>query len=101
MNIEDLNEIFKDVDKNMKRIAETMFGDFIYEIDQLETIKKEIDKIGIPKSKGEAEKKRYFIKEYSDISQRHDSKIKIFLSTLNKADAGEESNLVKILKGFE
>ena len=78
-----------------------MFPDFIYEIEQIELLKTEIKKIEIPKSKAQAEKKRYLNKEYSDISQRHDSKIKIFLSTLNKSDVGEESNLVKLLKGFE
>lgn len=101
MNIDELNEIFKNTDENMKKVVQSMFPDFIYEIEQLGLLKPEIEKIGIPTSKAQAEKKRYLIKEYSDISQRHDSKIKIFLSTLNKSDVGEESNLVKLLKGFE
>lgn len=101
MNIEELNDIFKNVDENMRKVIQTMFPDFISEIDQLNLLKPEIAKIGVPKSKSQAEKKRYLIKEYNDISQRHDSKIKIFLSALNKADAGEESNLVKLLKEFE
>lgn len=101
MNIDELNEIFKNTDENMKKVVQSMFPDFIYEIEQIELLKTEIKKIEIPKSKAQAEKKRYLNKEYSDISQRHDSKIKIFLSTLNKSDVGEESNLVKLLKGFE
>lgn len=100
MKREELNEIFKDVDPKIKMMLETMFSDFLYEVDQLEKIKPAIEKIGMPRNEMEAKKKRYLVKEYSDISQRHDNKIKIFLSMLQKSDAGEESQLVKMLKEF-
>ena len=91
MTIENLTEIFKDVDDSKKQIVETMFNDFIYEHEQLETLKPKLKEIGMPKNKTEAEKKRYLTKEYVDISQRHDSKIKIFLSVLGKYETPEEN----------
>ena len=67
---------------------------------EIETITK-ILKIGIPTNKTKAEQKKYLSKEYSDLSQRHDSKIKIILSTLGKFDVKEDSPLMEMLKQFE
>lgn len=98
MTIEELNKIFKDVDESKKQVVQTMFNDFIYEHNQLEALKPQLEQIGIPKSKSEAEKKRYLTKEYVDISQRHDSKIKIFLSVLGKYEASEENPIMAWLR---
>ena len=40
---------------------------------------------------------KYLQKEYSDLSQRHDSKIKIMLSQLNKEDTSEADLLMEKL----
>lgn len=101
MTVEELNKIFENVDENMKKVVQSMFPDFIHEEKQIELLKPEIERIGIPQNKAQAEKKRYLIKEYSDMSQRHDNKIKIFLSALQKGDAGEESQLAKMLREFQ
>lgn len=101
MTIEELNEIFKDVDQNKKKIVQSMFNDFIHEIEQINLLKPQIVKIGVPKNKVEAEKKKFLTKEYSDLSQRHDSKIKIMLSTLNKEEGKGDSPLAKLLKEYE
>lgn len=101
MTIEELKKIFKDVDESKKQIIESMFQDFIYEQEQLEKLKPQLESIGIPASKKEAEKKRYLTKEYVDISQRHDSKIKIFLSVLQKEEGKGDSPLAKLLKSYE
>lgn len=101
MTLNELNELFKNVDDKVKGIIAPSFPTYIWELEKINELRMEIDKIGIPKNKAQAEKKRYLIKEYSDISQRNDAKEKIYLSVLNKADVGEESNLVKLLKGFE
>lgn len=95
MTKEELNEIFKDVDESKKKVVQTMFDDFIYEINQINLLKPQIESIGIPRSKTEAEKKKYLLKEYGDLSQRHDSKIKIFLSTLGKFEGEDEDDFIK------
>lgn len=101
MDRKQLEDIFKDIDSGQKKIIESMFDDFIYEINQLNLLKPQIESMGIPKSKVEADKKKYLTKEYSDISQRHDGKIKIFLAVLRKEDGSEESPLMKMLKKYE
>jgi hypothetical protein len=91
MNIEQLNEIFKEVDENKKKIVQSMFDDFIHEHELLEKLKPQIKAVEQPKNQREAEKLKYFTKIYSDTSQRHDSKIKIMLSTLSKFEGDEEN----------
>lgn len=98
MNIETLNNIFKDVDESKKQIVQSMFDDFIHEHEMLEKLKPQIKAVEEPKNQREADKLKYFTKIYSDTSQRHDSKIKIFLSTLNKFDGNEENPIAAWLK---
>lgn len=98
MNIEQLNEIFKEVDENKKKIVQSMFDDFIHEQDLLEKLKPQIKAVEQPKNQREAEKLKYFTKIYSDTSQRHDSKIKIMLSILNKFEGDEENPIVAWLR---
>lgn len=98
MKIEDLNAIFKEVDESKKQVVQSMFNDFIYEHNQLELLKPQLEAIGIPKNEGQAKKKRYLTKEYVDISQRHDSKIKIFLSVLGKYEGAEENPIAAWLR---
>lgn len=95
LNHEDLQEIFKNVDESKRQIIETMFDDFIHEAKQLEEIKPLMSIM--PKSTKEASKVKFYTKMYADISQRHDSKIKIFLSVLGKYEAEEEDEFVKWL----
>lgn len=90
MTLEELEKIFKEVDDGKKQVIRTMFPDFLYEHRQLELLKPKLEQIGVPKNKVEAEKKRVLTKEYVDLSQRHDSKIKIFLSALSKFEGSEE-----------
>ena len=98
MTIEELNKIFKDVDENKKKIVESMFEDFIHEYEMLEKLKPQIKAVEQPKNQREAEKLKYFTKIYSDTSQRHDSKIKIFLSALNKYEGPEENPIAAWIK---
>lgn len=93
---EQLIEIFKNVDEGKRQMVETMFDDFIHESQQLEKIKPKMS--GLPKNEKEATKIKFYTKLYSDISQRHDSKIKIFLSVLGKFEAEEEDEFEKWLK---
>lgn len=95
MTHEELKEIFKNVDESKKQIIETMFEDFIHEAKQLEEIKPLMTKM--PKNQKEANQIKFYTKMYSDISQRHDSKIKIFLSVLGKYEAEEEDEFIKWL----
>lgn len=98
MNIEELNKIFKDVDESKKQVVQSMFNDFIYEYEMLENIKPQLKAVEQPKNQKEAEKLKYFTKIYSDISQRHDSKIKIFLSALGKFEGAEENPITAWLR---
>lgn len=91
MKKEDLIEIFKDVDESKRKVVESMFDDFIYEFERLNELKEQMRKVKNPKSRSEAEKLKYFTRLYSDVSQRHDGKIKIFLSALQKYEAGDEN----------
>lgn len=97
MTKDELKEIFSGIDEKKQLILETMFDDFIYEIEQINILKPQIEKIGIPNTQGQAQKKKYLLKEYSDLSQRHDSKIKIMLSQLNKEDTSEADLLLEKL----
>lgn len=95
MTKKQLNEIFKNVDESKKQIIEAMFDDFIHEEKQLEEIKPLMSKM--PKNQKEANQVKFYTKMYSDISQRHDSKIKIFLSVLGKYEAEAEDEFVEWL----
>lgn len=97
MTKEELEEIFSGIDEKKQIILATMFDDFLYEIEQLNILKPQIELIGIPKNQAQAQKKKYLVKEYSDLSQRHDSKIKIMLSQLNKEDTSEANLLLEKL----
>lgn len=97
MTKEELKEMFKGIDETKQKVLETMYDDFLFEIEQLEQLKPQLQKIGVPKNKGQAEQKKYLQKEYSDLSQRHDSKIKIMLSQLNKEDTSEADLLMEKL----
>lgn len=98
MTIEELNEIFKEIDESKKKIVQSMFDDFIHEHEMLENLKPQIKAVEKPKNQREADKLKYFTKIYSDTSQRHDSKIKIFLSTLSKFDGDEENPIAAWIK---
>lgn len=98
MNIEELNKIFKDVDESKKKVVETMFDDFIHEYEMIEKLKPQIKAVEEPKNQREADKLKYFTKLYSDVSQRHDSKIKIFLSALGKYEGAEENPITVWLR---
>lgn len=95
MKREDLQEIFKNVDESKRQIIETMFDDFLHEQEQLKTIKPLMSIM--PSGPKEASKVKFYTKMYADISQRHDSKIKIFLSVLGKYEAEEEDEYVQWL----
>ena len=94
MEREKLIKIFENVDESKKQIIETMIDDFLHEEKLLEEIK---PKMALPKSKAGAEQVKFYTKMYSDISQRHDSKIKIFLSVLGKFEAEAEDEFVEWL----
>lgn len=98
LNREQLNEIFKEIDENKKKIVQSMFDDFIYENEMIEELKPQIQALKNPKSQKEADKLKYFMRMYSDISQRHDGKIKIFLSALDKFDTTEDNPMIAWLK---
>ena len=94
MTTEELNEIFKDVDESKKQVVQSMFEDFIYEYNLLQNIKGKMKEVENPTSQREADKLKQLIKMYGDVSQRHDSKIKIFLSALGKYESPEENPLM-------
>jgi len=98
MTIEELNSIFKDVDESKKQIIQAMFDDFVYEHNLLEKLKPQLKAVEEPKNQKEADKLKYFTKIYSDVSQRHDSKIKIFLSALGKYEGAEENPITVWLR---
>lgn len=97
MKMSELEKIFENVDEGKKQILSTMFDDFIYEYERLEQLKLQIKEVEQPKNQREAEKLKYYTRIYSDVSQRHDSKIKIFLSALNKYEGEEDDAFVKWL----
>lgn len=98
MKKEDLKTLFSNLEDGKRAIIEDMLDDFIFEIEQIISIQEEIKKIGVAKNEMQAKRRRFLIKEYSDFSQRHDNKIKIMLSALNKEDGMEESPLLKMLQ---
>lgn len=98
MTLEELNEIFKDIDESKKQVIQIMFDDFIHEHELLEKIKPQIKKYEEPKNQREADKLKQLIRIYADTSQRHDSKIKIFLSALNKFEGTEENPIAVWLR---
>ena len=98
MTIDELQNIFKDVDESKKQIVQSMFDDFIHEYELIERLKPQIKAVEEPKNQREADKLKYFNKIYSDVSQRHDSKIKIFLSALGKYESPEENPIMAWLR---
>ena len=53
---------------------------YLYNTHQTEEYKNMMVEYKTPKTRAEADKLKFYTKMYGDISQRHDSKIKIFLS---------------------
>lgn len=98
MEKEELLKLFQDVDESKKKIVISMFDDFIFEYERLEELKKQMKRVENPKSLKEADKLKYFTRLYSDISQRHDAKIKIFLSVLQKYELDEENPIAVWIK---
>ena len=98
MTIEELETIFKDVDESKRQVVRTMFDDFIHEYELLEKLKPQIKQVEIPKNQREADKLKQLVRVYSDTSQRHDSKIKIFLSALGKFEGAEENPIAAWLR---
>lgn len=98
MTREELDKIFKDVDETKKRVVQSMFDDFIYECELIDKLKLQIKKVESPRSQKEADRLKYYMKIYSDVSQRHDSKIKIFLSALGKYEGAEENPITAWLR---
>lgn len=101
MDIKKLEEIFSEVDDNKKEIVRSMFDDFIHEHELIEQYKPQIKALSKPKNKGEADKLKYYSKLYSDVSQRHDSKIKIFLSTLSKFESEDEDDFMQFRSALD
>ena len=90
---DELREIFKNVDDSKRQIIETMFDDFIFERQQLDKIKPLMSKL--PRNPKEAEQVKFYTKMYSDISQRHDNKIKLFSSVLGKNEGAEDDEFTE------
>lgn len=98
MTRDELAALFKDLDDGKRAVLETTYDDFIHEYEQLELIKTQIKRFEEPKSQREADKLKYFTRLYSDVSQRHDGKVKMYLTALQKDGTSEDNPIAVWIK---
>lgn len=99
---EELNDIFKNIEENQKKLVNPLIDEVVFIEQQMKDLKK-IPFIKIHPEDNTKQKQTTAAKQYKELSQSYMNAIRI-LSSLLKNEEGEESDLVeKFLKekGYE
>lgn len=96
---EELNNIFKDIDDNTKKLIKPLIQEVIFLEDKMTELKK-IPFIRINPKDNSQQKTTPAFKQYKECSQSYMNAIRILCSLLNKQDNSAENELLERLKGF-
>lgn len=96
---EELNEIFKDVDKNEKKLIDPLLDEIIFLEDQMTDLKK-LPFISVHPKNSALQRKTEAAKLYKECSQSYMNAIRILCSILHKVDSSAEDELMKKLEEF-
>ncbi len=97
---EKLDEIFKDIDENVKELINPLLDDIVFLEEQMEKLKK-IPFIQVHPNNLNKQKVTKAAKLYKEHSQSYMNAIRILGSLLNKQDTSAQNELLKRLQGFK
>ena len=96
---EELNEIFKGIDVNIKKLVDPLIQEVIFLEDQMSELKK-LPFISTHPKNPALQKKTEAAKLYKECSQSYMNAIRILCSILHKVDSSAEDDLLKKLEEF-
>ena len=98
--LEELEEIFKGVDKNIKTLVDPLIEEVIFLEDEMTKLKT-IPFLRINPKDPSQQKATPASKQYKEFSQSYMNAIRILSSLLNKQDTSAQDELLKRLAGFK
>lgn len=97
---EELDNIFKDIDVNVKILVNPLLKEVIFLEDKMAELRK-LPFLRINPKDPTQQKTTSAAKQYKECSQSYMNAIRILCSLLNKQDNSAENELLERLKGFE
>lgn len=94
-----LNDIFKDIDENEKKLIDPLIDEVISLEEELETYRK-LPQIRINPDNPALQKKTEAAKLRKECSQSYMNAIRILLATLHKVDSSAQDELLKRLEEY-
>lgn len=95
----ELNDIFKDIDSNVKTLVTPLLKDVVFLENKMMELKR-LPFIRINPKDTSQQKTTPAFKQYKECSQSYMNAIRILCSLLNKQDNSAENELLERLKGF-
>ena len=96
----ELNELFKDIDQNQRKLVDKLIGEVIYIEEMLDQLKKLPFVRVHPKDKSRQEVTPAG-KQYKDMTATYMNAIRILCSLLNKAETDDFDPVAEFMKGME
>ena len=97
---ETLQDIFKDVDENEKKLINPLLDEVIYLEEQMRYLRT-LPQIKIHPTNNSIQRKTEAAKLYKEYSQSYMNAIRILLGVLHKVDSSAQDELLKRLAEFE
>lgn len=98
--LEELEEIFKGIDKNVKTLVDPLIKEVIFLEDEMTKLKR-IPFLRINPNDSSQQKATPASKQYKEFSQSYMNAIRILSALLNKQDTSAQDELLKRLQGFK
>lgn len=97
---EALENIFKDVDENEKKLIDPLLEEVIYLEEQMKYLRT-LPQIKVHPTNNAMQKKTEAAKLYKEYSQSYMNAIRILIGVLHKVDSSAQDELLKRLSEFE
>lgn len=98
--LEELNEIFKDVDDNEKQLIDPLLEEVIFLEEQMKELR-QIPFISVHPKNPSLQRKTEAAKLYKECSQSYMNALRILCSILNKVESSAQDELLRKLSEFE
>jgi len=96
---EELNEIFKDIDDNERKLISKLLDEIVFLEEQMINLKK-VPFISINPKNSNLQKVTSAAKIYKECSQSYMNAVRILLNTLRKVESSAQDELLKRLEEF-
>lgn len=96
---EELNEIFKDIDDNERKLISKLLDEIVFLEEQMINLKK-VPFISINPKNSNLQKVTSAAKIYKECSQSYMNAIRILLNTLRKVESSAQDELLRRLEEF-